>query len=75
MADYFEEAAKLSNQPKTVSNWMMGELMRLLNADGKEIEDSPIKPDRLAGLIKMIEQRRHQHQDRQDRVRGDVQER
>ncbi len=55
MAAYFEEAAKLSNQPKTASNWMMGELMRLLNADGKEIEDSPIKPERLAGLIKMID--------------------
>jgi aspartyl-tRNA(Asn)/glutamyl-tRNA(Gln) amidotransferase subunit B len=55
MANYFEETAKLSNQPKTVSNWMMGELMRLLNADGREIDDSPIKPDRLAGLIKMID--------------------
>jgi aspartyl-tRNA(Asn)/glutamyl-tRNA(Gln) amidotransferase subunit B len=55
MADYFEEATRLSNQPKSVSNWMMGELMRLLNADAKEIDDSPIKPDRLAGLIKMID--------------------
>jgi len=55
MAGYFEEATSLSNQPKTVSNWMMGELMRLLNADAKEIDDSPIKPDRLAGLIKMID--------------------
>ena len=55
MAGYFEEATRLSNQPKTVSNWMMGELMRLLNADAKEIDDSPIKPDRLAGLIKMID--------------------
>ena len=32
----------------------MGELMRLMNAEGKEIEDCPIKPDRLAGMIKMI---------------------
>jgi len=55
MAGYFEEATRLSNQPKTVSNWMMGELMRLLNADAKEIDDSPIKPERLAGLIKMID--------------------
>jgi aspartyl-tRNA(Asn)/glutamyl-tRNA(Gln) amidotransferase subunit B len=54
MADYFEEAVKRSGQPKVVSNWMMGELMRLLNADAKEIEESPIKPDRLAGMIKMI---------------------
>ena len=54
LAAYFEEAVKLSGQPKVVSNWMMGELMRLLNAEGKEIEDCPIKPDRLAGMIKMI---------------------
>jgi aspartyl-tRNA(Asn)/glutamyl-tRNA(Gln) amidotransferase subunit B len=54
MADYFEEAVKRSGQPKVVSNWMMGELMRLLNADAREIEDSPIRPDRLAGMIKMI---------------------
>jgi aspartyl-tRNA(Asn)/glutamyl-tRNA(Gln) amidotransferase subunit B len=33
---------------------MMGELMRLLNADGKEIEACPVRPDRLAVLVKMI---------------------
>jgi aspartyl-tRNA(Asn)/glutamyl-tRNA(Gln) amidotransferase subunit B len=55
MADYFEEAVKLSNQPKVVSNWMMGELWRLLNTENKEIEDCPIKPDRLAGMIKLID--------------------
>ncbi len=54
LAAYFEDAAKVSGQPKVVSNWMMGELMRLLNAEGREIEDCPIKPDRLAGMIKMI---------------------
>jgi len=54
MASYYEEAVKLCGQPKAVSNWMMGELMRLLNADNKEIEDGPVKPRRLAGLIKMI---------------------
>jgi aspartyl-tRNA(Asn)/glutamyl-tRNA(Gln) amidotransferase subunit B len=54
MASYFEEAVKLSSQPKAVSNWMMGELMRLLKTDGTEIELCPIKPDKLAGLIKMI---------------------
>ncbi len=54
MAAYFEEAVKLSSQPKVVSNWMMGELMRLLKTDGKEIETCPVKPDKLAGMIKMI---------------------
>ena len=55
LASYFEEAAKLSGQPKVVSNWMMGELMRLMNAENKEIEDCPVGPDRLAGMIKMID--------------------
>jgi aspartyl-tRNA(Asn)/glutamyl-tRNA(Gln) amidotransferase subunit B len=55
LADYYEEATKLSGQPKVVSNWMMGELMRLLNAENKEIENCPIRPDRLAGMIKLID--------------------
>ena len=54
LAAYYEEAAKLSGQPKVIANWMMGELMRLLNAEGKEIEDCPIRPDRLAGMVKLI---------------------
>lgn len=54
LAAYYEEAARLSGQPKVISNWMMGELMRLLNAEGKEIEDCPVRPDRLAGMVKMI---------------------
>ncbi|HWR71629.1 MAG TPA: Asp-tRNA(Asn)/Glu-tRNA(Gln) amidotransferase subunit GatB, partial [Nitrospirota bacterium] len=54
MASYYEEAAKLSGQPKVISNWMMGELTRLLNADGKEIDACPVGPERLAVLVKMI---------------------
>jgi len=54
LATYYEEIVKRSGQPKVVSNWMMGELMRLLNAEGKEIEECPLKPDRFAGMIKMI---------------------
>ena len=54
LASYYEEATSLSGQPKVISNWIMGELMRLLNAEGKEIEDCPVRPDRLAGMVKMI---------------------
>jgi len=54
LAAYFEESAALSGQPKVISNWMMGELMRLMNADNKEIEACPVRPDRLAGMVKMI---------------------
>jgi aspartyl-tRNA(Asn)/glutamyl-tRNA(Gln) amidotransferase subunit B len=54
LAAYYEEATKLSGQPKVISNWVMGELMRLLNADNREIEACPVRPDRLAGMVKMI---------------------
>jgi aspartyl-tRNA(Asn)/glutamyl-tRNA(Gln) amidotransferase subunit B len=55
LAAYYEEATKLSGLPKVVSNWMMGELMRLLNAENKEIDSCPIRPDRLAGMIQLID--------------------
>ena len=55
LADYYESTVKLSGQPKVVANWMMGELMRLLNADSREIEACPLTPGRLAGMVKMID--------------------
>jgi len=55
IAAYFEDTVKLSGQPKVVSNWMMGELSRLLNAEAREIESCPIKPGKLAGMVKMLE--------------------
>ena len=53
-ADFFEETVKLFPEPKTVSNWMMGEFTRLLNAAGIEVTESRIRPKDLAGLLKMI---------------------
>ncbi|MGB9713169.1 MAG: Asp-tRNA(Asn)/Glu-tRNA(Gln) amidotransferase subunit GatB, partial [Dissulfurimicrobium hydrothermale] len=54
-ADYFEECVKLFPNPKTVSNWIMVELVRLLKEDEREIESSPIGPDGLAGLLRLID--------------------
>ena len=53
-ADFFEETVKLFPDAKTVSNWMMGEFTRLLNAAGIEVTESKIRPKDLAGLLKMI---------------------
>jgi aspartyl-tRNA(Asn)/glutamyl-tRNA(Gln) amidotransferase subunit B len=55
LADYFEEAVHIFPQPKTVSNWIMVELLRLLKADDREIQDCPVTPQGLAGLLKMLE--------------------
>jgi len=55
LAEWFEEAVKLGGQPKTVSNWIMGELLRLLNEAGVGIEGSPVFPAQLVGMLKLIE--------------------
>ncbi len=55
LAQWFEEVVKLGAQPKTASNWIMGELMRLLNEDGISIEGSPMTPAGLVELIKLID--------------------
>jgi aspartyl-tRNA(Asn)/glutamyl-tRNA(Gln) amidotransferase subunit B len=55
VADWFEEAVRAGALPKAVSNWMMGELMRMLNEDNKSIEDVLLKPAQMAGMLKLIE--------------------
>jgi aspartyl-tRNA(Asn)/glutamyl-tRNA(Gln) amidotransferase subunit B len=47
-------SVSMPDLPKVVSNWTMGELARLLNEDGKEIEAAPIKPQQIAGMLKLI---------------------
>jgi aspartyl-tRNA(Asn)/glutamyl-tRNA(Gln) amidotransferase subunit B len=56
IADYFESCVKLFNQPKTVSNWVMGELTRELNNSGTDASASPVSPERLVGLLQLVEQ-------------------
>ncbi|MBT6600120.1 MAG: Asp-tRNA(Asn)/Glu-tRNA(Gln) amidotransferase subunit GatB [Nitrospina sp.] len=55
IADYYEKSASLHPNPKLISNWIMGELLRELKNDGQKINASPIKPERLVSLLKLIE--------------------
>ncbi len=54
MAAYFEATAKVCVQPKLVSNWVMGEISRLLNQDDKPFEQSPVSAQKLGVLISRI---------------------
>jgi aspartyl-tRNA(Asn)/glutamyl-tRNA(Gln) amidotransferase subunit B len=56
VADYFESCVKLFNQPKTVSNWVMGELTRELNNSGTDADASPVSPERLGSLLQLVEE-------------------
>jgi aspartyl-tRNA(Asn)/glutamyl-tRNA(Gln) amidotransferase subunit B len=58
LAEYFDEAARLSNQPKTAANWIMGDLLRFLkdgDVDLKDLSSSPVTPKMLADMILLVE--------------------
>ena len=54
IAAYFEAVAAACAQPKLASNWVMGELSKRLNADGKGIDDSAVSAAQLGQLIGRI---------------------
>jgi aspartyl-tRNA(Asn)/glutamyl-tRNA(Gln) amidotransferase subunit B len=56
LAEYFENCLQGFNQPKPVSNWIMGSLLGLLHAEGKSIDQSPISAPDLARLLKLIDE-------------------
>jgi aspartyl-tRNA(Asn)/glutamyl-tRNA(Gln) amidotransferase subunit B len=55
VAEWFEDVVKTGAQPKAVSNWMMGDLMRLLNEENKSIEECSLKPAQLAGMLTLMD--------------------
>lgn len=58
LADYFEGALKsFSSDPKMLSNWMMGDVLRLLKSEEMEIEEIPFRAEDLGNLLKLIEKK------------------
>lgn len=62
LADWYEEATASYSLSvsgiapyKAVSNWMTGELARLLNEENRSIEDCPLKPSQLVGMLTLID--------------------
>jgi aspartyl-tRNA(Asn)/glutamyl-tRNA(Gln) amidotransferase subunit B len=55
LAEYFEEVAAASANPKAASNWVMGEVLRKLRESDTTIERVPISPPSLASLIRLVD--------------------
>ena len=55
LADIFEATTELCGKPKKVSNWLMGEAMRLLKEHEMDPEDLRFSPANLAKLIGLVE--------------------
>ncbi len=57
MADLFEAATAICGQPKKVSNWLMGETLRLLRERNMDAQDICVSPGHLAALIGLVDKR------------------
>lgn len=56
LARFFEDCVARYPHPKTVSNWVMGELLRELNQQGIDADASPVSPECLVKLLLLVEQ-------------------
>jgi aspartyl-tRNA(Asn)/glutamyl-tRNA(Gln) amidotransferase subunit B len=53
-SEYYETVARVSGNPKTAANWVMGDLAAMLKAEGKEIAESPVGAQHLGELVRLI---------------------
>jgi aspartyl-tRNA(Asn)/glutamyl-tRNA(Gln) amidotransferase subunit B len=56
LADYYEATVRLYNQPKAVSNWVMGDVMRELNRQHHSPQQASVTPAHLADLLRLIDE-------------------
>ena len=56
LADYYERAAEASGNPKAAANWIRSELLRELETAGISADASPVKPENLAALVRLIDE-------------------
>ncbi len=54
-SNMFEEAIKVCNNPKSVSNWIMSDIARILNEKEKEPDEIPFTGSDLGELVKLID--------------------
>lgn len=54
MAEFFEKTAEISNDAKSASNWLMGDISKIMKENDVWVEDLKFTPEQLAELIKYI---------------------
>ncbi len=54
-AEFFEAAARQSPNPKAISNWIMTDMLRLLGERDVGIDEIPLTPEALVGLVKLVD--------------------
>ena len=56
MSEFFENTVSEGAAPKTAANWVLGDVLRMLNESGISSRDIPVKPSRLCRLISLVEE-------------------
>ena len=56
LADYYEATVKSSGNARAAANWIRSELLRELEAAGVSAAESPVGPEELGALIKLIDE-------------------
>jgi aspartyl-tRNA(Asn)/glutamyl-tRNA(Gln) amidotransferase subunit B len=59
IADYYEAAVRHHRNPKALSNWVMGDILRIVREHKLDnalmIHDWPVPPERLAAMVELID--------------------
>lgn len=56
IANYYEAVVKISNEAKLSANWILSEVLRVINEEAISIDEFSIKADRLGKMIQMIQE-------------------
>ena len=56
VAEWFDAAVAAGGAPKTLANWILNHLFRLLNERGRRIDDIPVAPAALVALLDLVAQ-------------------
>ncbi len=55
VAAWFETAVAAGGAPKALANWILNDLFRLLNESGRRVDDIPLAPAALVGLLRLVD--------------------
>jgi aspartyl-tRNA(Asn)/glutamyl-tRNA(Gln) amidotransferase subunit B len=56
LADYYEEAARVADNPRAAANWIRTELLRELETAGITADECPVAPGELGALVRLIDE-------------------
>ena len=56
LAEFFEACVRLFPKPKLLSNWIMTEVLRELNREGKEIDETRLTPENFTELLRLLDE-------------------